>query len=259
MARDRPLLAAAIGTGVFIAAVCLFALVGTASGGVPLPVEKPRPPLAVEIETSHPPLPAHIEVPQPRTVLLEQHSRSEHLESHPRSEHLHDHEPVCEPIDVLPELARYDCLIRKALQLENAGPITPENIKAEIEVESSGRMDAVSSAGALCAMQLLPDTFRSMLPRGDITDPWDCIRAGVKYRGWCARFWHKGLRPEDDRWGPLSELCYNAGPGGGLNAQARCGGYTSDDILPCAPLESRNYVVRIRGLEEGRPRGWWLQ
>lgn len=202
---------------------------------------------------------APIPHPKPAPALLERHEPPEVLEKAGRSAHLESHEPGCERIGILAPLDRYDCLIRKALDLERAGPITPENIKAEIEVESSGRMDAVSPAGALCAMQLLLDTFRSMLPRGDITDPWDCIRAGVKYRAWCARFWHKGLRPEDDRWGPLSELCYNAGPGGGLNAQARCGGYTSEDILPCAPLESRNYVVRIRGLEEGKPRGWWLQ
>ena len=170
------------------------------------------------------------------------------------------YEPPCEPIDIpnLRHLDRFDCAIREAVIRYAHGKIAPENIKAEIEVESGGDMRALSPAGALCAMQLLPGTFASMLPRGDIADLEDCVRAGVKYRKWCARFWLEGLRPEDDRWGPLSELCYNAGPGGGLDAQGRCGGYTSGDILPCAPRETRNYVVRIAGLEAGKPRYFWI-
>ena len=202
---------------------------------------------------------APIPYPKPAKALLERYEPPGGLEKLSSSDHLDEHEPGCERIDILAPLDEYDCLIRKALTLEIGGPVTPKRIKAQVEVESSGRMGAVSPAGALCAMQLLPSTFYSMLPRGDITDPWDCIRAGVKYRSWCANFWHAGLRPEYDRWNPLTEMCYNSGPGGGLNAQAKCGGNLSEQILPCAPRETRNYVVRIDGLEHGLPRGFWLE
>ena len=169
--------------------------------------------------------------------------------------------PGCEPIDMpnLPHLEPYHCAVRDAVTRYAHGKIAPENILAEIEVESDGRMDAVSSAGARCAMQLLPSTFASMLPRGDIEDVGDCIRAGVKYRAWCARWWTAGLRPEEERWGPLSEACYNAGPGNMLAAQGRCGGYLFSDFRECAPTETQNYVVRIAGLEAGKPRGWWRE
>ena len=170
---------------------------------------------------------------------------------------LQKHDPGCAAIDVLPHLDRYDCHIRKALRHHAQGVIAPANIKAQIEVESDGRMDIVSPAGAVCAMQLLPSTFDSMLPGGDIHAPADCVRAGVKYRVWCARFWHKGLRSEDERYGPLSLGCYNAGPGGMLSGQRRCGGYDFADFAPCLPVETRNYPVRIAGLEAGKPRAFW--
>ena len=198
------------------------------------------------------PHPSGLQSVEPPPPTFQKMGRAEGLEP--------SYEPPCEPIDMvhLRHLDRYDCAIRDSIRQYAHGKIAPENIKAEIEVESGGDMQALSPAGAFCAMQLLPGTFASMLPRGDIANLEDCVRAGVKYRKWCARFWLKGLRPEEDRWGPLSEMCYNAGPGGGLDAQGRCGGYTSDDILPCAPRETRNYVVRIDGLEAGKPRYFWL-
>lgn len=195
---------------------------------------------------------------EPPRAGLETMPRSPMLEMLPPTPDVDAYEPSCEPIAILPHLDRYDCHIRKALMHHAAGMISPENIKAQIEVESDGDMDAVSRAGALCAMQLLPGTFNDMLPGGDIKDPEDCVRAGVKYRAWGARFWLEHLRSEEERWGPLSELVYNAGPKGGLDAQGKCGGYTWADFGPCAPLETRNYIVRIEGLASGKPRAFWL-
>lgn len=60
------------------------------------------------------------------------------------------------------------------------------------------------------------------------------------YRGWTSK------RPVEDRK-RLAEASYNAGFGGVLGAQRRCGGairYTG--IEPCLPEETRKYVHRIR-------------
>ena len=122
----------------------------------------------------------------------------------------------------------------------------PAEIKRQIHQESSGRERAVSRADAHGLMQLKPGTFRQMLPRArDIYNPEDNIRAGVSYRQFGADFWHKGLRTEEERNGPLSLLVYNAGPGGGLRSQEFCGGYTWAVIGPCAPSETQHYVAVI--------------
>jgi len=193
----------------------------------------------------------------PPLALLEQHEPPDALERMDRAEDLDSHEPECPGIGILPDLDRYDCMIHEAI-IHEGHRITPENVKAQIFAESSGREDAVSPAGAIGPIQILPSTFRSMLPRGDIHDPEDNIRAGVKYRVWCALFWKRGLRSEEERFGPLSEGCFNAGPGGMLDAQGECGGYTWAEIGPCAPKETRDYVMRIEGMEQGRPAGFWL-
>ena len=119
----------------------------------------------------------------------------------------------------------------------------PAEIKRQMQQESSGRERVVSRADAYGLMQVQRPTFRQMLPRArDIYNPEDNIRAGVAYRQWCADLWHKGLRTEEERNGPLGLLCYNAGPRGALRAQEYCGGYTWADIGPCAPAETQHYV-----------------
>ena len=196
---------------------------------------------------------------EPPRALLERYvGPTKLLDSVPVASDLLRHEPGCERVPILPALDRYDCDIREALDVVGHAAIAPENIKAQIMAESSGRDDAVSPAGAVCAMQLKPSTFYSMLPRGDIEDVEDCIRAGVKYRVWCAKFWHAGKRSEDERFGPLSLGCYNAGPKGMLDAQGECGGYWWAEFGPCAPRETQDYVVRVEGMAEGKPWGFWL-
>ena len=194
--------------------------------------------------------------PEPPEPLLERYQKPGGLDTLPRVADLESHEPPCETIPILPPLDRYDCMILEAVMHEGHG-IPPREIKAEIRAESGGRERVVSHAGAVGLMQLMPGTFRQMLPRGDIHDPEQNIRAGVKYRVWCAMFWHAGLRSEAERFGPLSLGCYNAGPGGMLDAQGVCGGYTWAEIGPCAPRETRDYVMRIEGMEAGKPWGFW--
>jgi soluble lytic murein transglycosylase-like protein len=103
--------------------------------------------------------------------------------------------------------------------------VSPAFALAVIAVESSGRRDAVSHAGAQGLMQLIPATAE----RFGVADPFDPaenIRGGVAYLDW--------LMEEFDRDPVLVLAAYNAGEG----AVRRSGGvpdYT----------ETRNYVPRV--------------
>ena len=104
-----------------------------------------------------------------------------------------------------------------------------ELVRAVIAAESDGRPDAVSSAGAMGLMQLMPGTWamlRARLGLGpDPFDPADNILAGAAY-----------LRELLDRYGDPGFLAaYNAGPG------------RYEESLAGRPLpaETRAYVARI--------------
>lgn len=108
-----------------------------------------------------------------------------------------------------------------------------ELIEAVIAVESGGRVRAVSSAGAMGLMQLMPGTWaalRSQLGLGaDPFDPADNIVAGAAY-----------LRELLDRYGAPGFLAaYNAGP---TRYEASLGGKP-------LPLETRLYVARLSGMK----------
>lgn len=80
-------------------------------------------------------------------------------------------------------------------------------IYAVIRAESAGRIHAVSSAGAMGLMQLMPPTWARQRARfalgSDPFEPRDNILAGASY-----------LREMYDRYGPTGFLAaYNAGPG----------------------------------------------
>lgn len=80
-------------------------------------------------------------------------------------------------------------------------------IRAVMQVESAGRVRAVSSAGALGLMQIMPETWTGLRVRyrlgRDPFDPRDNIIAGTAY-----------LREMYDRFGSPGFLAaYNAGPG----------------------------------------------
>lgn len=107
----------------------------------------------------------------------------------------------------------------------------PESwIYAVMRTESAGRIGAVSSAGAMGLMQLMPGTWarqRARLGLGsDPFDPRDNIMAGTSY-----------LREMYDSYGATGMLAaYNAGPG-------RYEGWR-DRGRPL-PFETRAYVARI--------------
>jgi soluble lytic murein transglycosylase-like protein len=107
----------------------------------------------------------------------------------------------------------------------------PESwINAVMRTESAGRIGAVSSAGAMGLMQLMPGTWARQRARfglgSDPFDPRDNIMAGTSY-----------LREMYDSYGATGMLAaYNAGPG--RYEQYR------DNGRPL-PAETRAYVTKI--------------
>ncbi len=122
-------------------------------------------------------------------------------------------------------------------------------IYAVIHSESNFNEDAVSSAGAVGLMQLMPDTFQWIAKRidmdlenSDITDPETNIKCGTYYLGY--------LYQRFENW----ETClaaYNAGPNKVSNwlSDSR---YSDDEkSLKNIPItETRNYVNRVSAAEK---------
>ncbi len=93
----------------------------------------------------------------------------------------------------------------RSILLETVGtPISPALVLAVISVESAGRVDAVSSAGATGLMQLMPATA-TRFGVTDSTDGAQNIKGGVAYLEWLLNHF------DND---PLLALAgYNAGEG----------------------------------------------
>lgn len=103
-------------------------------------------------------------------------------------------------------------------------------IWAVMRVESAGRIDATSHAGAMGLMQVMPGTWASLTARhslgGNAYNPRANIMAGAAY-----------LRDMHDRYGSPGFLAaYNAGPG-------RYEQYLRGDRG--LPTETQNYVAKL--------------
>lgn len=116
----------------------------------------------------------------------------------------------------------------------------PEDwIRAVLSAESAGDQHAVSSAGAMGLMQVMPDTWEELRVRYRLgRDPWqprDNILAGTAY-----------LREMWNRYGNVGAMlaAYNAGPG------------RYDEYLATGrplPAETRAYVAALAPLLGGKP------
>jgi len=135
-----------------------------------------------------------------------------------------------------PTLARaqdWDDLVRQAAE-RNALPATW--VKVVLHAESAGDPHAVSGAGAMGLMQLMPGTWkevrRTLNLGADPFDPRDNIAAGAAYLRWL-----------HDRYGDAGFLAaYNAGPG------------RYDDHLATGrplPAETISYVASVVRLLNG--------
>lgn len=103
--------------------------------------------------------------------------------------------------------------------------VSPALVLAVISTESGGRADAVSRAGAVGLMQLIPATA-DRFNVSDSTDPGQNIKGGVAYLNW--------LMKEFDRDPLMVIAAYNAGE----NAVKNNGG-----VPPYA--ETRDYVPKV--------------
>ncbi|MFW5654901.1 MAG: lytic transglycosylase domain-containing protein [Roseicyclus sp.] len=137
--------------------------------------------------------------------------------------------PPAEAQAVTPRLAHVATIARdhgRDLLAATVGTqVSPAFALAVIAVESAGRIDAVSHAGAQGLMQLIPATA----DRFGVADPFDPaqnIRGGVAYLDW--------LMEEFGRDPVLVLAAYNAGEG----AVRRSGGVPDY-------AETRNYVPRV--------------
>ncbi|WP_249209041.1 lytic transglycosylase domain-containing protein [Acetobacter okinawensis] len=126
----------------------------------------------------------------------------------------------------------WDDLVRQAAE-RNAIPATW--VRAVLQAESAGDPHAVSGAGAMGLMQLMPGTWkevrRTLSLGADPFDPHDNIVAGAAYLRWL-----------HDRYGDAGFLAaYNAGP-------ARY----DDHLATGRPLpgETVSYVAQVRNLIE---------
>ncbi|GBQ62220.1 murein transglycosylase [Ameyamaea chiangmaiensis NBRC 103196] len=124
----------------------------------------------------------------------------------------------------------WDDLVRQAAE-RNAIP--PAWVRAVVHAESAGDPHAVSSAGAIGLMQLMPGTWKDVRRThnlgADPFDPHDNIAAGAAYLRWL-----------HDRYGDVGFLAaYNAGPG------------RYDDHLATGrplPAETVSYVASVARL-----------
>ena len=119
--------------------------------------------------------------------------------------------------------SKYDALI---INLANEHGVEPALVKAVIHIESAFRADAVSHAGAMGLMQLMPATARSYNLKSNFFEPRKNINAGIAHL--------KYLMERYDDNTTLSLAAYNAGEG----AVARHKG-----IPPYK--ETQNYVSKV--------------
>lgn len=143
----------------------------------------------------------------------------------------------------------YDRLIQKATSRYLGRSWTWERLWAQYYQESRHDPSAVSRVGARGIAQFMPATWDEVADelgfRASPHSARHAITAGAYYMrrlfdGWTSE------RPVEDQK-RLAEASYNAGFGGVLRAQRRCGGAIRySGVEPCLPEETRTYVRRIR-------------
>lgn len=108
--------------------------------------------------------------------------------------------------------------------------VSPDLVRAVVKTESNGQPDAVSHAGAIGLMQLMPETAQGL--GVDPRNPRKNLDGGIRY-----------LKQMAQKFGSLDEAlaAYNAGPG----AVSKYGG------VPPYP-ETQQYVRKIRNLLRGQ-------
>jgi SLT domain-containing protein len=104
-------------------------------------------------------------------------------------------------------------------------PLEPLARSIYMQESSSGQNTKTSNAGAVGGMQILPGTFKEVLPGGDINNPYDNSRAGLRYI--------KQMYNQSGGDLNLTAVGYYGGPGG--MQKAKQGVAVSDPRNPNAP------------------------
>ena len=131
------------------------------------------------------------------------------------------------------DVSRYDGLIREAARYYS---LPPAFVKAVVAAESAFEPTAVSNAGALGLMQLMPKTATAMRVR-DVFDARANVYGGVRYLRLMANHFAGDVR--------MTAAAYNAGP----DAVE-----TANGVPPFA--ETRTYVKRVLKLYNHYLRHW---
>ena len=118
-----------------------------------------------------------------------------------------------------------DSIIQKAAATYN---MDAELIRSVIKAESSFNPDAVSSKGATGLMQLMPATAKELGVTNSL-DPAENVMGGTRYL--------KQLLDHYDQNVPLALAAYNGGIGNMESRRSKM------------PLETKNYVAKITGIE----------
>ncbi|MDR5902748.1 lytic transglycosylase domain-containing protein [Halomonas icarae] len=118
-------------------------------------------------------------------------------------------------------------LLRRVYHEATLAGLPPELVLALIQVESAFRIEAVSSAGAVGLMQIMPFWIRELgLPADDLKDPWRNLRYGctilahylavengdltdalARYNGSLGKTWYpeRVMRAWQRHWRPAEE------------------------------------------------------
>ncbi|WP_425485373.1 lytic transglycosylase domain-containing protein [Halomonas cerina] len=126
----------------------------------------------------------------------------------------------------MPDPARHQTLLTRIYHEARLAGLSPELVLAVIQVESAFQAEAVSSAGAVGLMQIMPFWIRELgLPADDLKDPQrnlrygctilahylavedgDLTRALARYNGSLGKTWYpeRVMRALSRHWSPVS-------------------------------------------------------
>jgi len=132
-----------------------------------------------------------------------------------------------------------------------------KRVFAQIKAESAFKADAVSPAGAIGLMQIMPSTAREVgFSENELYDPERNIECGIVYLEKMLKIWEKIDNPEE-RW-YFALASYNAGAGNIKAAQRRarkehleatdwtCVSQKLWEITGKYAKETINYVARVK-------------
>ena len=158
---------------------------------------------------------------------------------------------------------QYDALYREGVR--QYYPTTFQNedewcwLKAQALTESGQNPDAVSPAGAISILQVMPDTAQEIYEKvdisGELTDPHTNIELGAFYMGDRLSVFYEG---DEDCIREKAQAAYNGGTSRVVNAQVEAGGGECvEEFAEHLPEETREYPVKIEDWHQRLTANWF--